>query len=129
MAYGEILITCMLRQPFLCGLLLNLTVLPASADFSGQVVGVIDGDSIRVMRNGKAEQVRLLGIDCPEKGQPYGKHAKLFTSEQAFGKVVTVQEKGHDRYGRTLADVILPDGRNLNPALLKGAVGEAGAVG
>jgi endonuclease YncB( thermonuclease family) len=83
------------------------------------VVGVIDGDSIRVMRNGKAEQVRLQGIDCPEKGQPYGKHAKQFTSEQAFGKVVTVQEKGHDRYGRTLADVILPDGRNLNHELLK----------
>lgn len=119
MAYGEILIACPLRQPFLCGLLLNLTVLPASADFSGKVVGVIDGDSIRVMRSGKAEEVRLQGIDCPEKGQPYGKRAKQFTSEQAFGKVVTVQEKGHDRYGRTLADVILPDGRNLNHELLK----------
>ncbi len=36
-----------------------------------------------------------------------------------MGKVVTVKETGHDRYGRTLGDVILPDGRNLNHELLK----------
>jgi len=30
------------------------------ADFAGQVVGVIDGDSIRVMHEGKAEQIRLI---------------------------------------------------------------------
>jgi endonuclease YncB( thermonuclease family) len=91
----------------------------ALADYSGRVVGVIDGDSIRVLHNHKAEQVRLQGIDCPERGQPYSTAAKHFTSEQAFGKTVTVQETGHDRYGRTLADVILPDGRNLNHELLK----------
>lgn len=89
------------------------------ADFSGKVVGVIEGDLIRVMHHGKAEQVRLQGIDCPKKKQAFGTSAKQFTSDQAFGKVVTVQEKGHDRYGRTLADVILPDGQNLNHELLK----------
>ena len=41
-------------------------------DFTGQGVGVIDGDSIRVMHHGKAEHVRLNGIDCPEKKQPFG---------------------------------------------------------
>jgi endonuclease YncB( thermonuclease family) len=71
-AYGEILIARPLRPLFLCGLLLNLTVLPAPADFSGQVVGVIDGDSIRVMHHGKAEQVRLQGIACPNKKQAFG---------------------------------------------------------
>ena len=42
------------------------------ADFAGQVVGVIDGDLIRVMPDGKAET----GIDCPEKKQPFGRRAK-----------------------------------------------------
>ncbi len=83
------------------------------ADFSGKVVGVNDGDSIRVMRNGKAEPVRLQGIDCPEKRQPFGTRAKQFTSEMVFGKDVTVKETGRDRYGRTLGDVMLSDGRNL----------------
>ncbi len=90
-----------------------------AADFSGQAVGVIDGDSIRVMHNGRAEEIRLNSIDCPEKNQAYGKKAKLATSELVFGKEVTVNTTGKDRYGRTLASVILPDGRNLNHELVK----------
>jgi endonuclease YncB( thermonuclease family) len=91
----------------------------ALADFTGKVVGVTDGDTIKVMHHGKAEKIRLSGIDCPEKKQPFGTRAKQFTSQQAFGKEVTIREAGRDRYGRTLADVILPDGRNLNQELLK----------
>src|SRR5438132_401748 len=86
----------------------------ALADFSGRVVGVTDGDTIKVMHKGKEEKIRLYGIDCPEKGQPYGTKAKQFTSEMAFGKTVTVHVTDTDRYGRTVADVILPDGCILN---------------
>ena len=68
-------------------LLLTITIsllpsLAISADFTGKVVGVIDGDSIRVMHEGKAEQIRLSGIDCPEKHQAFGRKAKEFTSEK-----------------------------------------------
>ena len=65
-----------------------------AAEFTGKVVGVIDGDTIGVMHNGKAEQIRLNGIDCPEKKQPFGTRAKQFTSAQAFGKEVTVRRVG-----------------------------------
>ncbi len=101
-------------------LLLVCLLLPivAYAEFVGKVVGVIDGDSIRVMHEGKAEQIRLIGVDCPEKRQPFGTRAKEYTSELAFGKEVTVYGKSRDRYGRTLAEVLLPDGRSLNQALL-----------
>ena len=91
---------------------------PAFADFSGRVVGVSDGDTIKVMHNGKAEKIRLHGIDCPEKAQPFGTKAKQFTSAMVFGKAVTVQVIDMDRYGRTVADVILPDGRVLNRELI-----------
>jgi len=90
-----------------------------AADFTGHVVGVTDGDSIKVMHEGKAEKIRLSGIDCPEKKQPFGTRARQFTSQLVFGKEVTVQETGRDRYGRTLAEVILPDGRSLNQELVK----------
>src|SRR5438093_3332344 len=83
----------------------------AFADFSGRVVGVTDGDTITVMHKGKAEKIRLYGIDCPEKGQAYGTKAKQFTSEKIFGKTVTVQVRGFDKYGRTIGHVLLPDGR------------------
>lgn len=51
------LITPSLLLAFILGPIL------AQAEFVGKVIGVIDGDSIRVMHDGKAEPVRLLGID------------------------------------------------------------------
>jgi endonuclease YncB( thermonuclease family) len=61
----------------------------------------------------------LNGIDCPEKGQAYGPTAKHVASVLAFGKEVTVQTHGQDKYKRTLGDVMLPDGMNLNQELVK----------
>ena len=84
-----------------------------------RVVGVSDGDTIKVIQSGKEVRVRLAGIDCPEKKQPYGKRAKQFTSDLAFGQDVTIIEKDIDRYGRIVADVMLPDGRNLNHELVR----------
>jgi endonuclease YncB( thermonuclease family) len=52
-----------------------------AADFSGPVIGILDGDTIEVLHNNKAERIRLNGIDCPEKGQAYGKRAKLAASD------------------------------------------------
>ena len=99
--------------------LILLSPIVAFADFTGRVVGVTDGDTIKVMHNGKAEKIRLHGIDCPEKAQPFGTKAKQFTSAMVFGKMVRVLTHGRDRYGRTVGDVILPDGTNMNQALVK----------
>ena len=89
------------------------------ADFSGPVVSVLDGDTLEVLYNQHPERIRLNGIDCPEKGQAYGQRAKRAASELAFGKEVIVQTYGHDKYKRTIGDVILPDGVNLNQELVK----------
>jgi endonuclease YncB( thermonuclease family) len=100
---------------------LSLILFPptiAFADFSGRVVGVTDGDTIKVMHDGKAEKIRLHGIDCPEKTQPFGTKAKQFTSAMVFGKDVTIHLTDTDKYGRTVGDVILPDGRVLNRELI-----------
>lgn len=99
-------------------IILFLLPVAAMADFSGRVVGISDGDTIKVLHNGNAEKIRLHGIDCPEKGQAYGNNAKQFTSAMVFGKDVTVQVKDTDKYGRTVADVILPDRRSLNRELV-----------
>jgi endonuclease YncB( thermonuclease family) len=85
-----------------------------AADFTGRVVGISDGDTISVPHDGRAEKIRLNGIDCPEKRQAFGQRAKQFTSKLAFGKDVTVKTFGHDKYRRTIGDVISPDGRMLN---------------
>ena len=90
-----------------------------AADFSGQVVSVLDGDTLEVLHNSRPERLRLSGIDCPEKGQAFGKRAKHAASELTFGREVTLQTFGKDKYGRTIADVLLPDGTNVNQELVK----------
>lgn len=46
-------------------------------------------------------------------------NAKHAAADLAFGKEVTIQTHGKDKYGRTLGDVILPDGTNVNHELIK----------
>lgn len=82
------------------------------------MVGVSDGDTITVLAGTEQVKVRLNGIDCPERGQPFGGKARQLTSELAFGKRVTVRPFGHDRYGRVLGEVLLPGGRVLNEELV-----------
>ena len=51
--------------------------------------------------------------------QPFGTRAKQFTGDLAFGQVVTVKVRDIDRYKRTVGEVMLPDGRNLNQELVR----------
>ncbi len=94
-------------------------MLVEARELFGPVVSVLDGDTIEVLHNKHPERIRLNGIDCPEKGQAYGQRAKQAMSALAFGKEVTVQTHGHDKYSRTIGDVILPDGANVNHELVK----------
>lgn len=84
----------------------------------GRVVGVSDGDTIEVMHAGRAQKIRLYGIDCPEKRQDFGQRAKQFTSDLVYAQSVTVVPHDTDRYGRTVAEVFTADRRSLNEALV-----------
>jgi micrococcal nuclease len=95
----------------------------AQTELSGKVVRVIDGDSIVILCQKTTYEIRLEGVDSPEMGQPFGKTAKKFTSKLVFGKVVTVQVKELDKYGRTVGTVILADGTNLCQELIKAGLG------
>lgn len=66
-------------------------------------------------RNGDS----ALGIEWPEKRQPFGTRARQFTGDMAFGKDVTVRVIDVDRYGRTVGEVILPDGLSVNRELVR----------
>ena len=71
------------------------------------------------MHDGKAEKIRLTGIDYPEKHQAFGRAAKRFVSDAVFGQKVKVQTHGQDKYRRTLGEVFTQDGNSLNRGLLK----------
>ena len=55
---------------------------PAWDSFSGRCVGVTDGNTIKVLRDGSEARVRLEGIDGPESGEPFSAKAKKFTSRE-----------------------------------------------
>ena len=67
-------------------LVIFLLASPANADFTGEVIGVIDGDTIDVMHHGKSERIRLHGIDVPEKSQAFGRASKRAASDLSFGE-------------------------------------------
>lgn len=88
--------------------------------FEGKVTAIKDGDTYKVLYNGKEQTIRLAHIDCPEKKQPFGMRAKQFASDLCFGKIVTVKTEGKtDRYKRIIGEIILLDGTNVNKELVR----------
>lgn len=72
----------------------------------GRVVGVHDGDTITLRtQTNQTVKVRLLGIDAPEIGQPFGTKSKQALSSMVFGRDVLVASTGEDKYGRVLGDI------------------------
>lgn len=84
-----------------------ILLLVAGAVFActGRVVGVTDGDTIKVLCDRTEVKVRLAEIDAPERGQPFGSRAKVALSDLVFGRQVRLDVTDTDRYGRSIARV------------------------
>lgn len=91
-----------------------------SQPFSGRVVSITDGDTLRVLVSDREIVVRLHGIDAPEQSQAFGNASRKWLSDQVFGKTVRVEfrDTGKDRYGRTIGEVFLED-KSINHASVK----------
>lgn len=98
-------------------LLLSLCMLPRlamAAAWSGLVVGVSDGDTLKVLdERRQTHTIRLMGIDAPEKAQAFGQRSKQSLSELAQGQRVLVEASKRDKYGRMVGKVLSEDGRDL----------------
>lgn len=87
---------------------------------TGRVVGVADGDTITVLDDTKTQhRIRLVGIDAPESGQPFGQASKQSLSKMVYGKEVSVLWEKQDRYGRILGKVVHPSWGDVNLAQVK----------
>lgn len=89
---------------------------------------VVDGDTIRVVEDGREEPVRYIGVDTPETVKPgspvecFGKAASRANAELVEGERVRLVEdvESHDRYGRRLAYVYrVSDGLFVNAELVR----------
>lgn len=105
---------------------------PAEA-FQATVVRIVDGDTIiaRTAPGGSKLRVRVVGIDTPESVKPgegvacYGHQASTFTGRliPAGTTIKAAYEVDqHDKYGRELWDIWLPDGRSLESIMAASGV-------
>lgn len=77
-----------------------------AATLQGQVVGISDGDTVIVLDSTNTQfKIRLMGIDAPEKKQPFGQRSKQFLSDLVFNKDVTIEYSKKDKYGRTVGKI------------------------
>lgn len=91
----------------------------AGARFSGKVVRISSGDRLTVLHELNPEVIVVYGVACPLREQPFALEAEQFLTGVAAGQTVTIQVRDYDIYNRTVAEVTLPDGRNLGPELLR----------
>jgi endonuclease YncB( thermonuclease family) len=112
-------------------LLTAATVLAATE--TAEVRHVLDGDTVILRDN---QHVRLIGINAPELGkdgapdQPLAARARDRLVQLVWGQRVTLafERERQDHYGRLLAHVVLPDGRDAGEILLREGLAWAVAV-
>lgn len=101
-------------KPFLLALCFSLAV-TAQPLVPARVSSVTDGDTVKLIVGGAIIKVRLDSIDAPEKRQAGGRESRQALRQiLANGSPVQLLSKGQDRYQRTLGQIYLPDGTNVN---------------
>ena len=101
-----------------------------SVEISGECTYVVDGDTLDITttNDGVSEtfRVRLVGVNTPEKNADGYLTSKHFVEKLCLNQNIGINidnEKEKDKYGRTLAVVII-NGKNLNHILLEEGLAE-----
>lgn len=93
------------------------------------VSSVVDGDTLKINKDGSIITLRLIGIDTPETVDPrkpvqcFGKEASNKAKELLTGKKVRIETDSTqdtlDKYGRTLAYIYREDGLFYNKYMIE----------
>jgi micrococcal nuclease len=105
---------------------LIFVALPAhAAEYAATVTGNYDGDTLRVLIDGRRETVRLINVDTPEiKGKCRAEidlayRARDFAGWFTEGPVTLITgNRSRDKYGRLLAFVRNARGEDLGEAMI-----------
>ena len=81
---------------------------------TAQVIRVIDGDTLET----NLGKIRLLGINTPEKKQPFHDEAEEFLNNLTLNKTVELEITGKDKYDRYLAYIFI-DNEIINQKVLE----------
>lgn len=101
--------------------------------YQAEVARIIDGDTavVNIILNGNLQlrnvHLRLVRIDADKLGTPAGNTAAAHLRSLIGGKTVVIKtfDDRTDKYGRTLAEIYLPDAlTNVNSLMLDGGYAE-----
>ena len=96
----------------------NLGTLAPKGSFA--VWKVYDGDTFTILLpNHQRFNIRINGIDAPERRQEYGMYARAYLIQLINGQRVTIIPLTIDKYGRTLATCYTSDGKDISLEMLK----------
>jgi len=84
-------------------------LLPAYGEevLRGNVINVVDGDTLDVQVGPGKYRIRLAEIDAPERNQPWGDEAKQGLTSKVLKQEVRVVVTDTDRYGRRVGRIFL----------------------
>ncbi|RQO32353.1 hypothetical protein DBR32_01740 [Taibaiella sp. KBW10] len=93
-----------------------LPALQVNKTYSGRSVSVADGDTFTLLTEDKVSyNIRLEGIDAPEKGMPYYKVSKKYLAQLLLEKKLECMVKKVDQYGRYVGRIYyIENGRSLD---------------
>lgn len=90
-----------------------------SDTITGKVIRISDGDTFHMLLDDRSTiKIRLHGIDCPEKSQPFYQQARNYLSELIFNKSVKIVVPYKDQYKRHVAFAYV-DGISVNEKMLE----------
>ncbi|MDC0069596.1 thermonuclease family protein [Gammaproteobacteria bacterium] len=100
---------------FICFFIATFPILGwAEESLNGQVLKVVDGDTITIITDAQQTQkIRLSEIDTPERDQPWGRQASRALSKKVANKLIVAKVSGVDRYDRIIAEIFVGE-RNIN---------------
>nr|MBF0683312.1 thermonuclease family protein [Pseudomonas sp.] len=124
-------------------LLTMLVAMPADAQslagsysLYGTVERVLDGDTVLLDTGTRRHRtVRLASIDAPEArkpdrpGQPFAQSSKQALADLVQGRRVTASCYETDSYERDICELLLPDGRSVNRAMVQAGMAWANMEG
>ena len=83
-----------------------------------RVDSIHDGDTVTCIDEAnRPHKIRLVGIDCPELSQPFGREANAALRGKLGGVRVRVEGNARDQHGRLLGTLWVGD-RNINRELV-----------
>ena len=105
------------------------------------VIRIIDGDTLKIIINGRKERIRLIGIDAPESRKNKKAYRDAARTHKDLNTIIEMGKKStaflkrlikpgdkifiefdiqlRDKYGRLLGYVYLDNGQMLNEEILK----------